>query len=430
MNETLQKIKNVAPAVKGKATIEIFENGELVNRVSKENYINTTMRNAAARMVAEGLIVQNNFSLYGKDNENYYVAPNALSLYNSDLPPSPNANEIPLGDLCGYGRLGETTPTQKRGTFIPVESIVEKTNYRKMVFDFPTSSSNGVFNSIFTFQGYQSDDGSAANTSLNNHKQRYLRMIGQEFPQVYATDDIYVYVLLKQDRATDTQTKKMIRFTKNNFAKAIYLEDATGLYDLINLPQNVTTLAYLDGYFYFTDLNGKLYRSTKNNPGSITLVKTFNTPELYNAKYISVGADPVSKKLYILVAYTTTPPEGNLYVIDKTNFSVLDRMYLRNLADDCYFLQFDPRGRYLAVAGYIYDTQLKKMVELNSGDFISRDGAFGMPVTFDGYLSMSTAGAFSRFVLDSPVTKTSTQTMKITYEFTLEQDPITADPIT
>lgn len=428
MNETMNDVELQTGQLKGTVTIELFEGEKIVKRVKKNNYINNTFRNAMAQVVGRGLRTQANFGLSNENlNDGFYNAPTVVSLRNNDLPPTPYESEIPIGDVVGYGRVGSTTPDSKRGTFIALESVLNQNNYRKLVFDFPNSSANGTFNNIYTALGGHDEN----DASLYNHLELSLPVVGSDYLQMLAMDETYIYALLKVDRNANSNSTRMARFTKNNFAKAFFETKIDDLFDVITLNFEVRTMAYLDGYFYFTGANGTLYRSTKANPGVLTLVKTFTTNELYYVGYISVGADPISKKLYILVGWTPTPTAGNLYIVDPANgYSIVNRMLYSNISDGNYYVGVHPQGRYLGVRGYLYDTKTQKMPSSYNGEYIVPGGPFGMPITYTGnVIKTMLVGAFSRFVLDSPVTKTSTQTMKITYEFTLDQAPVTAAPI-
>lgn len=430
MNEKINSVELKTNRLQGKATIEIFEGDKLIHRISKKNYINTAFRNFIARLVADGKIIQQNFSLNSDNSESFYVAPYGLSLINNDLPPAPSRSEIPLGDVIGYAERGQTSPDTRRGVYIAAESVTTNPTYRKLVFDFPTSAANGTFNNIYTYQGFQSSSTDLRLREFSNIANS--ANASGEFFQTYALDDIYYYVLLKTDRSVRTNTQKLARFTKDNFAKMMYNADtSTDLYDLITLNFPIRTITYLEGYFYFTGDSGKLYRSTKSNPGVLTLVKTFTSTEIHNTTNFSVDADKANKKLYLLSMQQPNPTAGTLFVISSSDFSVLDRMNVGvDLSGDVYAMQFDPSGRYLAFSTYVFDTKLRKLVDTTIGRYLTNDGPFGMPISFGGgYLRVYGVGAFSRFILDSPVTKTSTQTMKITYEFTLDTGIISVNPI-
>lgn len=429
MDEKINSLELKTNKLQGKATIEIFEGDKLIHRISKKNYINAAFRNYLARLVADGKITQQNFSLNSDNSESYFCAPYGLSLVNNDLPPAPSRNEIPLGDVVGYAERGQTSPDSRRGVYIAAESVTTFPNYRKLVFDFPTSSANGTFNNIYTFQGYQS---SSTDLRLRTfHSSTVYGNANSEYIQMYALDDIYYYALLKTDRSNRTNTQKLMRFTKENFAKMMYNADtSTDLYDVITLNFPVRTLTYLEGYFYFTGDGGKLYRAAKSNPGALTLVRTYTSSEIHNTNNFTVDADKANKKLYLFSAQNPTPAAGTLFVISTTDFSILDRMSTGlDLSGDIYPLQFDPTGRFMGIGVYVFDTKLKRIVDTSIGRYLTNDGPFGMPISYGGYLTSYAVGTFSRFILDSPVTKTSTQTMKITYEFTLDTGAISVNPI-
>lgn len=426
MNETLPSVDVKTETLQGKATIEIFEGNRLVKRISDNNYINMALRNFAAFLTANGYLNNVDFDLSAAI-ESYYTAPFGLCLINNDVPANPSKSEIPLGEVTGIARVEITNPGTKQGVYIALESVTTNRYYRKLVFDFPTSAANGTFNNIYTFQG--SPDGSSMR--LREFFQVNFPKIDAFFPGFYAMDDTYVYILMKSDRSGNTNTNQMARFTRANFAHGLLYGEITGKYDVITLNYQVASIVYLDGYYYFTSYNsGNLFRSTKNSPGALTIVKTFTT-ELWTTLNLSLGADPVSKKLYIYANnYNNAPASGNCYVIDRTNFSVLDKMHIGDYSSNMYQIRFAENGRYMSMNEFVYDTQLKKTVDSSTGTLITSDGLFGMPLAhYNGDLICKYGGTFSRFMLESPVTKTSTQTMKITYEFTIDKPIASLNPI-
>lgn len=412
----IEKIKELP--IKGTAKIEIFENGELVKEIQKDNYVNKRARELVAMFIASGRSKAISFSLSGQA-ETLYGPPNVVSLHYNEIPANPEGNEIPSGELIGFGQVGMTAISAINGTYNQIESVTDKIFYRKLVFDFPSSSGNGRFNNIYSYSGANGDysvlQGVTSLTATNP---------GGNFglPVILETK---VFMLMREGNEINSPNNKLVEFPKSKLAK-LYTGTLTASdYTVHSLGVNASNLTYHNGFFYFFEVGTRnLRRCPVTNPTSITLVKAFATSELYDARYISIVKNPVTNFFYVMVSWTGQPPEGSLYVVDASTFAVVDRMSHPGMsADGYYFMAFDSSGTYLTYYNRTIDVKNKKSISTIGPGYIDRRGPFGAALFSDhqSSLSFSTQHCFSRLVLDSDVVKTASQTMKITYEFTMDE---------
>lgn len=413
----IEKIKELP--IKGTAKIEIFENGELVREIKKNNYVNKKARELTAMVISSGRGNTISYSLSGQIGETLYGPPNVVSLHYNELPANPEGNEIPLGELIGFGQVGMTAISTINGTYNQIESVTDKTFYRKLVYDFPSSSGNGRFNNIYS---YNASSGDYSNLQGRTY---YPTTHPNGILGVPVIVDTKVFLLLREGGDRNSPNNKLLEFPKSKLAKFYTGTMLTSDFTVHSLGINVSNLTYHNGFFYFFEVGTRnLRRSPVTNPTNVTLAKAFTANELYDARYISIMKNPVTNFFYIMVSWTGQPAEGSLYVVDASTFAVVDRMVHPGMtADGYYFMAFDSSGTYLTYYNKTLDVKNKKSTSAVAATYIDRRGPLGAALFADhqNALSFSTPHCFSRLVLDSDVVKTASQTMKITYEFTMDE---------
>lgn len=413
---SIQTMKNVD--IKGKVKIQVFEGENLIQEVKQNNYVNKRAREAVGAIIASGRADTVGFSLHRNTNTSLYSPPTVLSLFYNELPPNPEGNEVPIGDFVGYGRIDTSTISPTNGMFNPIESIIDRINYRKLVFDFPTSSANGKFNNIYSLA--EGRNGGLLPLSASY----YFQSLGSGPLVTPVFTDTKMFLLLRDSTDKNGTANKIVEINRNKIHKLYNQTLQPSEYTIHQLSMSISGLTVSDGYLYFFEKDTRnLRRSPVTNPTNVTLVKAYTSTELYDNRYIQIIKNPTKSLFYIMVNWTSQPTAGSCYVVDSSTFNIVDRFNHPGMSQDGYFhFAFDPSGTYLAKSNVVVDVVTKRRVN-DIGLYIDRQGPYGMAIysSHESNAAFDSAHCFSRLVLESEVIKTASQTMKITYEFTMDE---------
>lgn len=367
----------------GKIKIELFDEltRKKIEEINTHNFISKAVKEQLFKNKMKSVFTYNRVT-GGGDPSNAFGDPfYTMSLTDADHPENPENEYVRKGRVIGLAYTNKTYSGSDPliGTYNAAESFTTKEQVH-MVFDFPTHAGNGTFSSIYFHANYIFSTNSFFKirnetfSSVQKHNNRYYGMSDYNF-KIYdlnwnleqefsLNSSIYDFVIIGND----------IYFACNNTSASIQKAPLT---DPTNV-QTVFTGKRFRGISY--DLSQQRFYLSDNDSNiliydkSFNLLDTKNFSELGNISRIFFDPDGLFTQSYFLElekGLSTTLLDSNYYF-----GGVIDDMLLINY--------------------YRYD--------------YTNNGAYLFPKFHIG----------SRSLLDSPVTKTSTNTMKITYDFILE----------
>lgn len=421
---------NLVP--KGRASIELFDlDGDLVQKEVQDNYVNqAVLQDISDLMTLNSLGITLESSPLLQLNS-------GLILTDFDGEVTPQNRYSIKGNEIGYAFVDGVYSTEKVGGYNDPESVISG-NYIKLVYDFPTSSANGTFNSVYT--------GPYTYNSSNN-----ARLVPSSF--AYSSSSSSTYSVNRMYRSggklmylngTSFEVFESLPLTeKINSSNSSGGRTINQLFT--NAPKTSYTLStsyYQVAFniaaqkYYFTTGNRMLYSSPVSDPTNITLEKDLNavlTAGGTSTSTYGMTVDNAGKYLYI--QHNTY----GVYKIDIATWTLLELAFKPEAGTSNNSLSFDindPDILYIGggLSEYAYDLGSKKFLYNSRSDTAASNRVatvkLSSQITLSGYrVSSSTIyneisvapRMFSRALLEQPVTKTSQNTMKITYEFMLPE---------
>ena len=386
----LTKTKPIRKA-RGIATVQLFDLvGKKVLESKTENLITDIGIHFLRRSIFAGML-----SSYPGTRpptiDNYFSYINLLDMVVEEK----QEYSLPeVGNVIGYANTTSTYSggDTKRGTINVHESVFDYTDYLHMhyVFDWPTHAANGTFRMI----GWRYD----------------TEVFKSNYTTYFASPDSYPYGL--------TWDGQYLWLAGNNQARIYKLNPSTGeVISSFASPNSAPRGLTWDGQYLWLagDTQDRIY---KLNPSTGEVISSFASPDLqpqgltWDGQYLWLAGS------YYDRIYKLNPSTGEVI-----SYFASPELYPRGLTWD---------GQYLWLAG---DTQAR-IYKLNpsTGEVIS---SFASPdndpsgLAWDGqdlwlagynqdriYKLCMSFGAIT--LLPAPVTKTSTNTMKVQYDFVFE----------
>ncbi|ASA96821.1 hypothetical protein [Anoxybacillus flavithermus] len=453
-------------AVRGVHTIELFDalTGKLVERVESENFISKVMeelqRQAALFAFLTDSIeygIKYNGPLYDlarydvvfKNPDMSWITSGNfpmswLVLTDYDGPEDPENEIIMRGRIIGYaGRYSTYVGSDtKQGTLNTAESFIEPQHIH-LVYDWPTHAANGTFQSVywnydydknasFAVIGKKSLQISAPNGYLfvdyvqAKVKNGKLYFMGKEAQTNKVA--ILVYDLNVQARTiTNGQVYALLNTTISygyeNFEIApngdIYLTSGSTLYCFgqngspKNIPGTSQTSRSYSGFLLdlFAIAGQDVYIESRTNSRNDIQINRYNINDLVNP--VDVKTIP-REKIYAYEYYCS-----GQYIPDLDMLTIYVNGYTYFVGRSTLDFSKDTPVRTVT-SGYsaiTYDPTKKQFIEIqqttstgpSGNDYTKRDVTI-RPLGFIG----------ARNLLPSPVTKTSTNTMKLTYDLYID----------
>lgn len=455
--------------VRGVHTIELFDalTGKLVERVQSENFISKVMEELQRQAAlfafltdsinyASGSYIQYNGPLY--DLAKYYVVfedadmswitsgnfpMSWLVLTDYDGPEDPENEIIMRGRIVGYAGRYDTYvgSDTKRGTLNTVESFVEPRHIH-LVYDWPTHAANGTFQSVYWNYDYAENYApavigkkllqiSAPNGYLfadyipAKVKNGKLYFMGKEAQTNKVA--ILVYDLNIPARTiTNGQVYALLNTTynHNDFEIApngdIYLISGSWLYcyDKNGSPKNIpgtsqTSRNYGSFLLDLFAITGQdVYMESRTSYTNELQINRYNINDLVNpldVKVIPRASVDVYQEYCSGMHYI---PDLDMLVMTVDEYTYFVDRTMLDLSKDTPVRTFI--NNWSAIT---YDPTKKQFIEIrhttptgpSGNDYTKRDVSI-RPIGFIG----------ARNLLPSPVTKTSTNTMKLTYDLYID----------
>lgn len=407
----------------GRYTVELFdETGRKVAQSRQDNYVHPALYEAHTLLYPFsplGLGV----SGYGGASEPY----NGLILTDASNPPNSIIDRYVEGNVIGIGIRGQTGGNiPKKGSYNAGESITNKGDYQKFVFDFATNEANGTFQSVYMADV---DMGSTSSSTFNSYgiipaysaKSVMSATLNPPFERFSDRAKVFGEYLYYWTGSSLTRME-LFESAGNKFGAMKFSDMKNTSYVL---PFNITSMTVKGDTIYFLEGNNKVHTAPVSNPVNTSLKHTFTSTNLgYGVASVLGIAYKWDSDTFIIgsnvgLAELRTNDFSVLrhYTSDPNHFSVRgwSGMEISKFNPDNIILEkrvFSlTRGLVIWETSQNFRTGITEYSPLYS---IYTGGNGG----YDSWLIPSPQ-FFSKAVLDSPVTKTSQQTMKITYELTI-----------
>lgn len=403
--------EHIAP--KGRVKIEVFDkNGNLVGETKKHNYIKQSALSARAKALA--------YYPFGNSEMGWYDIANAVVLTNSESPTNPDGEIFIEGDTIGYAVKGYNGGTELRGTYNTLESI-HRLDYQKFVFDFATSEANGTFQSIYMYRGDYKYSYEAEIDSLFRVPTPF------NFTGVYAHEGKLYFIDYSGKKVYEVD-KFDIQFHRLEDENVAELMDFK-TYDVGIAGNSIYSMSIVGDYVYFAGSSRSIMKAPLSNMEDIKQIAEGDNS--ISSNHRGMVYDYKKGVFYRVV-------DNGILVLAPTTFEVLDHYKIFEgttpFTDDLLFYHtpylHPTQPNILVLSDVTYDL-VTGAVRKNStvGVYTSSYLGWVLSDEFSIYLNSRSKSTysyfnlspspqfFSRVLLDSPVSKTSQNTMKITYEW-------------
>lgn len=371
---------------RGLIKIELFDEltGKKKEEIKTHNFISIGFKNYLMKLAMKSLFTNyrntGGVNFYGNINDPF----NCMYLTDASHSEQPNSEWLIKGRQIGYAYTNGTYsgPSTMRGSYNATESFTRLDQVR-IVVDFPTHAANGSFQSIyFTYDGSK-----FSNTS-------YFSKFGVSIVKAKKYGN-YIYALTNSMTTSDIFKKYDLNYN---------------LIETYNLPENKSDFEIYNDYIYFSSdsKSRAVQRATLSNPTSLTTIAT---------DYYAGGiCFDVAKNQFIVVSSSSNSSSGivsihkydinfNLLSTNKTNYTNSYNSIKTTYDNGDIIIN----NRILIGNDYLTFAGIHECRGIIDDEMVLSDGAV-----------IPKIGISSRALLDSPVTKTSNNTMKITYDFTLD----------
>lgn len=381
------------PHVKGHVSVDVMEDGRIVDHAEHDNYVSPFVYGALRKYVnAYFMMLHDSTNLYWSGSDFLRYALNSAFILTDYAGPVNTRERVIHGTPLSYGYHQYVSGNANECSFNQDESY-RKANSLRFVFDFSTSQGNGTFQSIY----------SGPSTSNPEYKAGYelLTAYNVRWPVTYCDGKIYT-----------PYTNSLIAFTVD-----AWITRLNG--DAWDRQSVQVTNAGLTDSTSLTAYNHSIYwvngRSVCSAPVSdLTNVTTHNIGDFCQA--ISYSA--IRDSFFILISNTEVREYSTSFELKKT--------FTGNYAG-YYYISAMPEENSVLIGNRVYDiddnanvlkpcARWEALSPFNCMTFIAEFALAYSGVYTGLYLGTQ---YFSRARLDKPVTKNSRQTMKITYDFNM-----------
>ncbi|MDR2372909.1 MAG: hypothetical protein LBD77_02145 [Bifidobacteriaceae bacterium] len=429
----------VRPSVKGRVAVELFDGrGRRVSRAEQPNMVSQVWLDVMEAFLGFGLFESRNLAEALPVNrlaDQFRAIPNYGIMLTDYAAAATQADRAVKGAHLGWASTAyATTASGSRGSYNSGESV-SRPFYQKLVFDFATNQANGVFQSVYSGPWKATSDTAApellyytdrsCRTAAAGTLSDYMATVRGDpatgtlvqpgsgpDPTTLRTNTLEgalrgagwgSVAMGRVVRGVDIRASRLyllgaISGSSGSYQQSVYSAPLSDLatqtvektFDNALLASLGVASAGSSGGFAGLAWSPARGRWLIGAAGSTAAARVWEFDESWNL----VGSVlPAGEAVWWLAAFPTDPDAvvaGN-WVWDLGSKS---RMALSTNSDTVAYRCLSPVGAQLGIGGHRSDTT-----------------AFWTPQSM----------FFSRAVLDNPVTKTSTNTMKISYEFTTQE---------
>lgn len=391
-NESVERL-DFMPHVKGHVSVDVMEDGQIVDHTEHDNYVSPFVYEALRKYVnAHFMMLHDGPNLYNQGSLFSQYALNSAFILTDYAGPVNTRERVIHGTPLSYGYHQYVSNAVYECSFNQDESY-RKANSLRFVFDFSTSQGNGTFQSIY----------SGPSTRNPNYYAGYDLLVSSDaaWPTTYCDGKIYV-------SSSDSFTV----FTVDDWITRLN----GGAWDrqTVQVPN-----AGLDSYTGLTAYNHSIYwgngRSVYSAPVSdLTDVTTHDIGDYCHA----VSYSAIRNSFFISISNTEVREYSTSFELKKTFTGNYESSYISAMPEENSVLigtrvyDIDDNANALKPCARWQSSEVFYNMSFISGFVLAHD-----TLTHTGlYLGTQ---YFSRARLDKPVTKNSRQTMKITYDFNM-----------
>jgi hypothetical protein len=442
--EVIEMLKHKVSSIpiRGFTKIELFDQkqfGKKVEEVTAENFISINMKDYLE------YILMREYSQIGAwytSSTSYYesnmrqvtsgIFPfNTIALTTDSRPENPQSERIVMGDIIGYAFKNEYVGTDtKRGTINAAESYTDR-GIAHFVFDFSTQAANGTFSSVV----WHSNTGATSSLGSQQYRQKnyewYVELRGKNgipnnshYRGGLCLDGSSFWVMesmgsgakkIAEILVTPGTNGKTATFTVGRVWDSHFSSYSDVAYDM----------TYDSDYIYYVANSGSyntIYR-VKKSDGTKSTITLSGFRKLY-------GIERVGAYFYVL-GDSETQVNGYYPMRWAKYDSAFNIIEAKNIFDQSplgYGMAYNQIKNEIAVRTgsgiFIFDLQMNRLsysisqpsspneypgIAVKDGEYFLRD---------ENSFFMAELGSLgARNLLPTPVTKTSTNTMKVTYDF-------------
>lgn len=392
MNESVERL-NIMPHVKGHVSVDVMEDGRIVDHAEHDNYVSPFVYDALRKYVnAYFMMLHDRTNLYRLGSDFSQYALNSAFILTDYAGPVNTRERVIHGTPLSYGYHQYVSNNVDECSFNQDESY-RKANSLRFVFDFSTSQGNGTFQSIYSGPSTENPAYKAGYRLLTDYNVRW--------PVTYCDGNIYT-----------SYTNSLTVFTVDDWITRLNGDEWDR--QTVQVPN-----AGLDDSTSLTAYNHSIYwvngQSVCSAPVSdLTDVTTHNIGNYCRA--ISYSA--IRDSFFISISNTEVREYSTSFELKKT--------FTGNYGSD-YYISAMPEENSVLIGNRVYDiddnanvlkpcARWETLAPFHCMTFI---GEFAL--AYETYTTGLYLGTqyFSRARLDKPVTKNSRQTMKITYDFNM-----------
>lgn len=391
MNESVERL-NIMPHVKGHVSVDVMEDGRIVDHTEHDNYVSPFVYGALRKYVnSQFMMLHDGTNLYRAGSDFPQYALNSAFILTDYAGPVNTRDRVIHGTPLSYGYHQYVSNDANECSFNQDESY-RKANSLRFVFDFSTSQGNGTFQSVY----------SGPSTSNPNYRAGYRLLTDYNVHWLVTYCDGKIYT---------PDTDWLVAFTVDDWITR--LNGDTWNSQAVQVPN-----AGLNNSTSLTAYNHSIYwinrQSVCSAPVSdLTNVTTHNIGDYC----LSISYSAIRDSFFILfqnevreystsfqLKKTFTGNYGYKISAMPEENSVLINNRVYDIDDNANALK--PCARWEADSPFDCMTFISGFALAYGGDYTNTGLYLGTQY-------------FSRARLDKPVTKNSRQTMKITYDFNL-----------
>ncbi|NNU96269.1 hypothetical protein ES017_06615 [Anoxybacillus sp. EFIL] len=441
--EVIEMLKHKVSSIpiRGFTKIELFDEkrfGKKVEEITAENFISINMKDYLEYILMDEYSKIGAWSTSGKSFTEWHMRPitsknfpfDTLALTTDSRPENPQNERMVMGDIVGYAFKNEYVGTDtKRGTINATESYTDK-GIAHFVFDFSTQAANGTFSSVVWYSNVDSSSASAQRYYQKNYEWYVALKGNNEIPNnsdyrgglCFDGSSFWTYesfgtgarkiveILVTPGTNGKTATFTIGRVWDSHFSYPSVAYDMTSDADFI---------------YYVAGNHGTkntIYR-VKKSDGTRSTITLSGFTSLYSVE--RVGAD------FYVLGESATQVNGQYplrWAKYDSSFNIIEAKNIFDTSVVAYGMAYNQQKNEIAVRTslglFIYDLQMNRLsyninqpslpnrypgIAVKGGEYFLRDEySFFMA-------ELGSLGA--RNLLPTPVTKTSTNTMKVTYDF-------------
>lgn len=392
MHESVERL-NIMPHVKGHVSVDVMEDGRIVDHAEHDNYVSPFVYDALRKYTnAQFMMLHDGTNLSSQWSDFPRYALNSAFILTDYAGPVNTRERVIHGTPLSYGYHQYVSNNAYECSFNQDESY-RKANSLRFVFDFSTSQGNGTFQSIYSGPSINNPNYKAGYALLTAHDVRW--------PVTYCDGKIYT-----------PGNNNFTVFTVDDWITL--LNDDTWNRQTVQVPN-----AGLTGDTFLTTYNHSIYWANRQSICSapvsdLTDVTTHNIGDYCQA--ISYSA--IRDSFFILISNTEVREYSTSFELKKT--------FTGNYGNYPYISAM-PEENSVLIGSRVYDIDdnanaLKPCARWEaSSPFFCMTFIGGFALAYVNVFTGLYLGTqyFSRARLDKPVTKNSRQTMKITYDFNM-----------